>query len=107
MVSESATWVGTLPYECDYDRPPFVIHRQLFAVEVPMSEWHRFRHVFSAVSRLLLAWTRVRNRKLRGPFQPFHSTQGMYVCPQACSGGSKQSMYVLVEHGFGDPMIPW
>ena len=57
MVSESATWVGTLPYKCDYDRPPFVIHRQLFAVEVPMSEWHRFRHVFSVVSRLRLAWT--------------------------------------------------
>ena len=82
MVSESATWVGTLPYECDYDRPPFVIHRQLFAVEVPMSEWHRFRHVFSAVSRLLLAWTRVRNCKATWTVSTVSFDPG-YVCMPA------------------------
>ena len=62
-----------------------------------MSEWHRFRQVFWVVLQLLLAWTRVRNRKLRGPFQLLHPTQGMYVCPQACPGGLTRGMYVRVD----------
>ena len=95
MVSESATWVGTLPYECDYDRPPFVIHRQLFAVEVPMSEWHRFRHVFSAVSRLLLAWTRVRNCKATWTVSTVSFDPG-YVCMPAGLLRRVEAEYVCI-----------
>ena len=95
MVSESATWVGTLPYKCDYDRPPFVIHRQLFAVEVPMSEWHRFRHVFSAVSRLLLAWTRVRNCKATWTVSTVSFDPG-YVCMPAGLLRQVEAGYVCI-----------
>ena len=45
-----------------------------------------------------LAWTRVRNRKLRGPFQLFNPTQGMYVCTEPSPGGSTRGMYVCSRH---------